>query len=168
MEGPVASSPRKGSFDNKSIKSKKSNMNKSGSEGYKYRKPPEDPLSSSSSSSSESDETNDDAKKYRRRRKEKKLPSSTSSSGDDKDDDKRYRKKKKGKKKRSKYSGPSKFSGDELASVRSSNIGPGVSTSTLVAWAEKKYKLFKKELEKKRKANHSYHKKRLRKSQGQG
>ena len=43
--------------------------------------------------------------------------------------------------------GLSKFSGDEHATVRSSVIGPGVSTSTLVAWAEKKHKFFTKELE---------------------
>ena len=50
------------------------------------------------------------------------------------------------KKKNSRYSGPCKFSGDELASVHSSRIGPGVSTTDLIAWAEKKYSFFVKEL----------------------
>ena len=58
----------------------------------------------------------------------------------------RREKKKKEKKKYSRYSGPSKFSGDELASVHSSRIGPGVSTTDLIAWAEKKCSFFVKEL----------------------
>lgn len=49
-------------------------------------------------------------------------------------------------KKNSKYSGPSKLSGDENMILRSSIIGPGVSTTTLVAYAEKKHKFFSKEL----------------------
>ena len=108
----------------------------------RHRKPPSSDPSSSSSSSSSSGDGDDEG--YRR--KKKKLPSSSSSDGNDKKFWGR-KKKKKSKVKTSRYSGPSKFSGDENASVRSSVIGPGVSTTTLEAYAEKKHKFFSKELD---------------------
>ena len=52
----------------------------------------------------------------------------------------------KGKKRKSKYSVPSRNSDDELVSIRSSNIGPGVSTTTLVAYSDKNIKSLRKSL----------------------
>ena len=83
LEGPLASSLKRGPFDDKrSIKSKNSERY------HKHRKPPSDPSSSSTSSSSESD---GDDEKYRRRKKGKKLPSSSSESDGD---DEKYRSRK--------------------------------------------------------------------------
>ena len=72
LEGPLASSLKKGTFDGKR------------STRSRIRKPSSDPSSSSSSSSSES---GGDGDKYRGRKKGKKTPST--SSGSDRDDEKK-------------------------------------------------------------------------------
>ena len=147
MSEPLDSSPKKGATEhgNRSAKSRQQFVeNGQLFAGNRHKEPPSSDPSSSSSSSSSSDGDDED---YRRKKKKgKKLPSSSSSDENDKKSWGR-KKKKKNKVRTSRYSGPSKFSGDENASVRSSVIGPGVSTTTLVAWAEKKHKFFSKELE---------------------